>query len=57
MTEDFTLQHADVPQPALIDADPVSDAPWPMPPVAKWEPKPARSLRDTFADMARRVGL
>ena len=37
----FELQHSDIPQPKLLDQDPVTEK-WPLPPVKRWEPKPKR---------------
>ena len=34
----YELQHSEIPQPKLLDIDPVSAAPWPLPPVKRWEP-------------------
>jgi hypothetical protein len=39
---EFELQPSDVPQPQLLDEDPVTDK-WPMPPVRPWNPQPRAS--------------
>lgn len=47
----FELQHSDIPQRKLLDADPVTTD-WPMPPVKRWEPRSGFDL-DAMCEDAR----
>lgn len=59
MTPDtFTLQHSDIPQPVLLDIDPVTTV-WPMPPVRPYTPAPRQLtlVQRWKLNKARRQGI
>ena len=57
-TDDFKLQHSDIPQSKLPNEDPVTTK-WPMPPVWKYEPRPQNltMVERLRFDAARKLGL
>lgn len=58
MNADFNLQHSDIPQPKLLDIDPVTTD-WPMPAVKAWMPTPhdLTLVERWKLNRARRLGL